>query len=102
MFKLTVHAAEQCASRGITDPAEVLSACRKVENQIAAADAWEVLVIVKVFAAKQTLPDGSNGEVVLAAVDPDSGFVKTVFLQRKTQVIRKHRVHENFYIDSRR
>ena len=89
LFRLTRHAQEQIDTRGVTTGAEVLGAVNRYADEIENTREWQVKVVVKRLTAKVYLPDGSNGDVVLAAVDPGSGNVKTIMLQRGSQVERK-------------
>lgn len=89
MASLTFHARSQCKSRGVS-PREVLRAVEQVESQIkAASDQYEAKVVVKTLHGHVFLPDGSNGDTVIACVDTRTLRVKTVMLQRSTQVERK-------------
>lgn len=88
---LTLHAKQQIASRAVTTESEVLAAVNRHENAIRSSRAHEVRVVVKVLTASVYLPDGSNGDVVLACVDPSTVRVKTVMVQRRSQAIRKSR-----------
>lgn len=83
--KLSRHAAEQCACRGIATPDEVLGACRGHEREIEASEAYQVKVIIKRL-AYEIRTSGSEGSVVVACVDPKTLVVKTVMLERPIQV----------------
>lgn len=87
--RLTYHAREQITSRGITTDSEVLDAVNQRVDQVSGSKSWEVKVVVKRLEAKVYCPDGSNGDVVVACVDPKNLAVKTVMLQRAAQVARK-------------
>lgn len=86
--KLTLHAREQCHQRGFSTD-EVESVVNKYASRIGESRSWEVRVVVKKLSGKVYLPDGSNGDVILACVDPVRMTVKTVMLQRYSQVVRK-------------
>lgn len=88
MSELTKHALDQCLTRGF-DPDEVLSAVQDHEREISRSDAWEVRVVVKVYPVSRYLPDGSNGDTVIACVNPRTLRITTVMLQRDSQVRRK-------------
>lgn len=98
---LGYHAQEQLLNRGIATPDEVLTAVNRVAGRVQSSKCSECRVIVKVFSRQYQLSDGSNGDVVLACVDPGTLKVKTVMLQRKSQVIRKSQEKSNDYVDAR-
>ncbi len=89
-IRLSRHAKEQCDARGIASTEEVEAAVKKAAAKIGKSNTWEVRVVVKQFSNKVSLPDGSNGNLVIACVDPQSGTVKTVMLQRESQTRRKN------------
>jgi len=86
---LSIHASKQIATRHITTEEEVLQAVARHSARIQRSRAPEVKVIVRTFRTRIVLNDGSNGDVVLACVDPQTLVVKTVMLQRSSQVERK-------------
>lgn len=96
MARLTRHAQEQISNRPVVTEAEVLGAVLSKEREIVQARSTEVRVIVKTLKSKVRFPDGSNGDVVLACVDSRSLAVKTVMLQRASQVERKRRAGEAY------
>jgi hypothetical protein len=98
VIRMSKHANEQCESRGF-DPNEVSAVVNGKGERIQKSKSWEVRVIVKVFRAILHLPDGSNGDCVVACVDPESRTVKTVMLQRRTQVEHKKHYREADYLD---
>jgi len=98
MIELTLHASEQIQSRGVVTATEVLEAVRRNEDVISQSQSCQVMVIVKTFSGKICLPDGSNGDTVLACVDPRTMRVKTVMLQRSSQVERKRAAGEAEYL----
>ena len=85
MVRMSRHAREQLASRAVVTEEEVIDACTKVEGQIASSRDWQAVVVVKTLEQKVSFPDGSNGDMVVACVDPDSRVVKTVMLRRQEQ-----------------
>jgi hypothetical protein len=85
---LSWHAKDQCKVRGI-DPREVLATVRGWRREIERSGAWEVRVVVGFYQVKQVCEDGSNGDLVLACVDPRNLKIKTVMLQRSSQAYRK-------------
>lgn len=87
--RLTTHARQQIQKRPVVSDREVLAAVASKASEIAETDAYEVRVIVKTLPEKVYFPDGSNGDTVLACVDPDTMNIKTVMLQRSSQVERK-------------
>jgi hypothetical protein len=95
---ITKHAEAQIIDRGVTTTAEVLTAVNAKLSQIRASRTWEVRVIVKRLRVQVFLPDGSNGDVILACVDPVTLNVKTVMLQRSAQVERKAKSGESSYL----
>jgi len=105
MIQLTHHAKEQISARAEGDVYnwlgkhvkhvsnlisewEVLSACESKAAEIS-AHSREVRVIVKRLRAVVTAPDGSNGDLIVACIDPIGACVKTVMLQRNSQAKRK-------------
>lgn len=86
MAVLTRHAIEQIESRGITSQTEVLQAVRKVEGRLPLAER-NIKVVVRrtVFTF---LPDGSNGDTIIACVTGE-GIIKTVMLERSKQLERQ-------------
>jgi len=105
MIELTYHAKEQISARregdvynflgkhvrhvsNLISEWEVLSACQSREAEII-NHSTEVRVIVKQLRVVVTAPDGSNGDLVVACIDPISRRVKTVMLQRHWQAERK-------------
>ena len=89
MAFITKHAIAQCTARGVATPQEVLSRVNQVESTFRQVRVNEVRVVVKRIEYTY-LPDGSNGDCVLACVTPD-GIIKTVMLQRSSQVEHKSR-----------
>jgi len=89
MFTLTKHAWEQCQIRDIRSDT-VLAVVNRKSVQIRQFQSdYEVKVIIGRLSVKVFLPDGSNGDTVLACVDPRNNTVKTVMFQRWAQVSRK-------------
>jgi len=86
---LSIHASQQIATRRITTEEEVLQAVARYSARILCSRAPEVKVIVRTYRTRIILNDGSNGDVVLACVDPQTLIIKTVMLQRSSQVERK-------------
>lgn len=58
-------------------------------KRIQKSKAPEVRLVVRTFKAEVLCSDGSNGDVVLACIDPQTVTVKTVMLQRSGQVLHK-------------
>jgi hypothetical protein len=86
-MNLTVHARRRIAERPFTDEGEVMKVM--LNKGPAIRRHWEqheVRVIIKTLKAVIELPDGSNGDVVVACVDPASVTVKTVMLERAEQI----------------
>ena len=88
---LTNHAIEQINSRNICTPDEVLLAVNRHSKEIEKSKAWQVKVIVKSLPRFIYLPDGSNGDIVIAAIDPGRLTIKTVMLERRSQINRHSR-----------
>lgn len=104
---LTVHAREQIEARkdgdilaypsgklikhvtGVVTPSEVIEVVNAKIPQVKQVRGYEARVIVKILQSIVTCEDGSNGDVIVACVDPSTLKVKTVMLQRKSQVQRK-------------
>jgi len=85
--EMTEHARAQLAARpACGTEREVLGAVDRRCFEISRSNRPEVLVQVKILGTQVAYPDGSNGDVVLAAVDPRTLKVKTIMLQRSTQV----------------
>lgn len=89
MYKITYHARQQILSRGVTSEAEVLSTIASKLNEIENVRFFEVRVVVKYLGKSVMCSDGSNGDVVLACLDPQRKTIKTVMLQRQSQLRRK-------------
>lgn len=95
MLALTRHAYEQCKSRGI-DPYIVHEKVNSLRNKIAAHRREErVLVVIECLSCEIYLEDGSNGDQVVAAVDPrdvdtQRPAITTVFLNRRAQSYSTH------------
>jgi hypothetical protein len=86
---LTKHALEQCEVRGI-DPDKVRQAVSKHSSAIT-KHKQQVLVVVERYPRSVYCADGSNGDTVIAVVDPQDVYswrncVKTVFLRRSSQI----------------
>jgi hypothetical protein len=98
MFKLTFHAIQQILSRKVVDEAAVLDAVNKNGAKIERLGKShnEVRVIVKTLKGRVVCPDGSNGNLVVACIDPKTQNVKTVMLTNSYQVNEK--IHEVPYI----
>jgi hypothetical protein len=77
----------------VFDQQAVFQAVAEKRGQISAAKAEEVRVIVCQLDVIIHAPDGSNGDLVIACVDRRSLTVKTVMLQRSTQVRRSDKVY---------
>lgn len=88
---LSIHASQQIATRHISTQEEVLQAVSRHASHILrlAGRTDEVKVIVRTYQTRIVLNDGSNGDVVLACVDCRTLVIKTVMLQRSSQVARK-------------
>lgn len=98
-MKLSRHAISQIKTRGestgLFTVDDVAAACQAAESGIRTCkDAQEVRVIVRTVQGTVRLqdgsfgvflPDGSNGQLVVACVDPRTLTVKTVMLQRVRQ-----------------
>lgn len=97
MYNLTLHAKFQIAQRGITSESEVLAAIASKLNLIEKVRFYEVRVVVKRLPHCVTCDDGSNGDIVLACLDPQRKTIKTVMLQRSEQVARKAKI-QNCYV----
>ena len=89
IIRLSAHAESQIIGRQICTLDEVLSAVNRQADKIENKSAWQVKVIVKILPVRVALPDGSNGDLVIAAVDPQRQVVKTVMLERRSQVNRR-------------
>jgi pyridoxine 5'-phosphate synthase PdxJ len=90
MTYLTRHAREQIDARQVCTQAEVMREVTRKAREIRRH--WqerEVKVIVKTMKAKVILEGDSNGEVVVACVDPYDLGIKTVMLTRQAQIERK-------------
>lgn len=88
MVTITKHAEDQCNSRGIATPLEVLQAVRQVEGRLPRhVDNIKIVVKRTVFSF---LPDGSNGDCVVACVT-GTGIIKTVMLERSAQLQSQRR-----------
>lgn len=83
--KLSKHAREQCGARGIATAEEVEAALRGHEREISQSQSWQVKVIVKRVAF--TVTAGSQGDLVVACVDPSNLVVKTVMLEGYDQYL---------------
>lgn len=81
--------------RQVVSEDQVNAAIEKNLQRIRRSQAAEVRVIVREFKVQVVCADGSNGDVVLACVDPRTVTVKTVMLQRSTQVAHKIRTGED-------
>jgi hypothetical protein len=77
---------------------DVQQAINRNEGRILAAKVREVRVIVKRFSRIVHLPDGSNGDNVVACIDPKARTVMTVMLQRSNQIAAKSRSGDVLYI----
>lgn len=88
---LSFHARLQIANRAVVSEEEVLAAVSRHERTLSHAFAPEIRVVVKTMKVSTYLPDGSNGDVVVACVDTRSLKVKTVLLSRSAQVERRSR-----------
>jgi hypothetical protein len=87
---LSKHATERIDGRGITSDREVNAVVSSYAAEIRQHQSeFEVRVVVRSLRFKVSLPDGSNGDLVIACVDPRSLVVKTVMLQRRGQAQRK-------------
>jgi hypothetical protein len=89
IFNITFsrHARQQAKIR---DSMADLSLVQRYAAEIAQhEDALEVRVVIRKH-EYYALPDGSNGDLTIACVDPRSGIVKTVMLQRSSQSTRKN------------
>lgn len=98
-MKLSMHAINQINTRGestgLFTVDDVTAACHAAESGIKKfTDSQEVRVIVKTVCGSVRLqdgsfgvylPDGSNGQLVVACMDPRTLTVKTVMLQRERQ-----------------
>lgn len=82
---LSYHASERVAERGYT-PGYILSKLSGVN--FAGLPGDEVLVVIERYTAMVYTPDGM-GDNLVAAVNPGTGKVITVTLQRTSQLERK-------------
>lgn len=82
-IRLTRHAREQIENRGVTTADEVLKAVNSVKRQVLSSSAWQVKVILKRVDYQYT--GGSEGNLVVACVDPVNRTIKTVMLEGENQ-----------------
>ena len=107
-IQLTKHAKEQIINRSqgdildrwgqvighvgnLVDEQRVLEAVRNKADAIKSASAPEVRVTVVRFSAVVQAPDGSNGDLLVACIDPVEHKIKTVMLQRHEQAEQEDR-----------
>ena len=97
MITISYHAKSQIETRAVCTVREVQEAVtqhlggKQLKHR-------EAKIIVKSLPSYVVLPDGSNGTIVIACVDTRTLVVKTVMLQRRSQVIRKSKVRSSEYI----
>jgi hypothetical protein len=84
---MSLHAKKQAAARGINGQ-EVGRVCQTVESEIARSKTDEVRVIVHEYGAVMRSKDGSEGNLIVACCDKESGLVKTVMLRYDWQVAK--------------
>lgn len=96
MLALTKHAWSQCEARGI-NPYRVKEVVNSKAQEIArfAKKTDRVLVVIEDLGYEVFLNDGSNGDQVVASVDPrdvhsSRPAITTVFVNRKAQGYSVH------------
>jgi hypothetical protein len=91
---LSQHSKERILTRlnGLTDEAEVIRAVTRQLPAILGIQAPEVKIVIKTLKVFLYLDDESNGDAVVACVDPRSLRVKTVMLTRQSQLKRMKKV----------
>lgn len=64
----------------------VMGICDEKEDEIRQYSSYyQVLVTIKTLKKVVRLPDGSTGNIIVAAIDPKNMEVKTVMLRQDTQ-----------------
>jgi hypothetical protein len=84
-IRLTSHARDQINARGVTTADEVLRAVNSVQSQVLSSQAWQVKVVIKTLPSRISVA-GSEGNVVVACVDPVNKTIKTLMLEGQEQV----------------
>jgi len=88
-MRILYHARQQTNSRLSAiniSPDDVLKACQNVENEVIKnRAAWQVAVIIRKLERRIVAADGSNGNLVIALIDPRDCEIKTVILRNEGQ-----------------
>lgn len=80
------HARVALSKRPFATVEEILEAVIRCEPKIHRTKHFEALVVVKRFTHKVVCPDGSNGNLLIACVQPRDLYIKTIMLQRSEQM----------------
>lgn len=96
MFRHTLHSKAQIEKRGIISEGEVLKVIESKYSEIMRVNHFEVKVVVKRLNRVLTCEDGSNGDLIVACLDPQRQTIKTVMLQNSWQAVSKHKLNHNY------
>jgi hypothetical protein len=89
IFRFTKHARERLEERPIVTAAEVDAAISRYEVEAARSNNWQVKIVVKRTFWQVLF--GSEGDTVVACLDPKNRTVKTIMLEGSNQVYHRRK-----------